>query len=100
MSSTYRLYNDKALETFQQILFNREFDISLKKITTVMESPSLDRNRILRMQREKLCATWLAASERIEMTCNRGVLHDSLQMLCNTHQILRRKRINKKEQSQ
>lgn len=27
----YRLYDDKALETLQQILFFREFDISLKK---------------------------------------------------------------------
>ena len=28
----YRLYDDKALETLQQILFFREFDISLKEI--------------------------------------------------------------------
>lgn len=50
----YRLYDDKALETLQQILFFREFDIPLKEIKAVMESPSLDRNRILRMQREML----------------------------------------------
>ncbi|MEA4955699.1 MAG: MerR family transcriptional regulator [Pseudoflavonifractor sp.] len=58
----YRLYDDKALETLQQILFFREFDIPLKEIKTVMENPSLDRNRILRMQREML----LAKKERME----------------------------------
>ena len=31
----YRLYDDKALETLQQILFFREFDISLKEIKAV-----------------------------------------------------------------
>jgi len=52
----YRLYDDKALETLQQMLFFREFDIPLKEIKAVMENPSLDRNRILRMQREMLAA--------------------------------------------
>ena len=32
----YRLYDDKALETLQQILFFREFDIPLKEIKAVM----------------------------------------------------------------
>ncbi len=58
----YRLYDDKALETVQQILFFREFDIPLKEIKAVMESPSLDRNQILRMQREML----VAKKERME----------------------------------
>lgn len=58
----YRLYDDKALETLQQILFFREFDIPLKEIKAVMESPSLDRNRILRMQKEML----VAKKERME----------------------------------
>ncbi|BAL00498.1 putative MerR family transcriptional regulator [Oscillibacter valericigenes Sjm18-20] len=58
----YRLYDDKALETLQQILLFREFDISLKEIKTVMENPSLDRNRILHMQREML----VAKKERME----------------------------------
>ncbi len=52
----YRLYDDKALETVQQILFFREFDIPLKEIKTIMENPSLDKNQILRMQREMLAA--------------------------------------------
>ncbi|MBE6905106.1 MAG: MerR family transcriptional regulator [Ruminococcaceae bacterium] len=58
----YRLYDDKALETLQQILFFREFDISLKEIKAIMESPSLDSNQILRMQREML----VAKKERME----------------------------------
>ena len=44
----YRLYDDKALEILQQILFFREFDIPLKEIKAVIETPSLDRNRTLR----------------------------------------------------
>lgn len=58
----YRLYDDKALETLQQILFFREFDIPLKEIKTVIENPVLDKNQILTMQREMLSAK----KERIE----------------------------------
>lgn len=58
----YRLYDDKALETLQQILFFREFDIPLKDIRTVMCNPSLDRNKILQMQRNML----VAKKERVE----------------------------------
>lgn len=58
----YRLYDDKALENLQQILFFREFDIPLKEIKAVMETTSLDRNRILQMQREML----VSKKERME----------------------------------
>ncbi|MGN1142393.1 MAG: MerR family transcriptional regulator [Oliverpabstia sp.] len=54
--SGYRLYDDKALETLQQILFFREFDIPLKEIKSVMENPALDKNQILFMQRKMLVA--------------------------------------------
>ena len=50
----YRLYDDRALEILQQILFFREFCIPLKDIKTILENPSLDRNQILQMQREML----------------------------------------------
>lgn len=50
----YRLYDDKALETLQQILFFREFDIPLKEIKAIMDNPVLDRNKILKMQRKML----------------------------------------------
>ncbi len=52
----YRLYDDRALERLQQILFFREFDIPLKEIKAVMDNPALDRNHILRMQRKMLTA--------------------------------------------
>ena len=50
----YRLYDDKALETLQQVLFFREFDIPLKEIKAIMANPDLDRNQILQMQRNML----------------------------------------------
>ena len=52
----YRLYDDKALDTLQQILFFREFDISLKEIKRVMDNPALDRTQILQMQKKMLVA--------------------------------------------
>ena len=58
----YRLYDDKALETLQQILFFREFDIPLKEIKAVMDNPTLDKNQILQMQRKML----ESKKERIE----------------------------------
>ncbi len=58
----YRLYDDKALETLQQILFFREFDIPLKEIKAVMSDPALAKNQILQMQRKML----VAKKERME----------------------------------
>lgn len=58
----YRLYDDKALERLQQILFFREFDIPLKEIKAVMDNPALERNQILQMQRKML----VAKKERME----------------------------------
>lgn len=58
----YRLYDDKALERLQQILFFREFDIPLKEIKAVIDNPILERNQILQMQRKML----VAKKERME----------------------------------
>ncbi len=58
----YRLYDDKALEILQQILFFREFDIPLKEIKAVLENPALERNQILQMQRKML----VTKKERME----------------------------------
>ena len=52
----YRLYDDKALEALQHVLFFREFDIPLKEIKAIVENPALDRNQILQMQRNMLTA--------------------------------------------
>ena len=48
----YRLYDDKALETLQQILFFREFDIPLKEIKSIITSPNLIETKFCRC-REK-----------------------------------------------
>ena len=58
----YRLYDDKALETLQQILFFREFDISLKEIKAVLDNPALEINQILQVQRKML----VTKKERME----------------------------------
>lgn len=58
--SGYRLYDDKDLETLQQILFFREFYIPLKEIKAVMENPNLDkkfckcREKILVAKKERM----------------------------------------------
>ena len=58
----YPLYDYKALETLQQILFFREFDISLKEIKAVLDNPALERNQILQVQRKML----VTKKERME----------------------------------
>lgn len=50
----YRLYDDKALERLQQILFFREFDMPLEEIRNIMENPDLDKNRMLQSQKQVL----------------------------------------------
>lgn len=51
----YRLYDDRALETLQQILFFREFEIPLKRIRSMMDQPDFDRNETLKNQWKMLC---------------------------------------------
>ena len=46
----YRLYDDTALETLQQILLFRELEFPLKEIKIILESPGFDRNRALEQQ--------------------------------------------------
>lgn len=50
----YRLYDDKALETLQQILFFREFDMPLKEIKSILESPEFDKDKVLASQMRML----------------------------------------------
>ena len=58
----YRLYDDKALERLQQILFFREFDMPLKEIKSIMENPNLDNNQLLCSQKQVL----ILKKERLE----------------------------------
>lgn len=60
--SGYRFYDDKALDTLRQILFFREFDLPLRQIKAILEDPALDRESILKMQRQMLAAK----KERLE----------------------------------
>ena len=50
----YRLYDDAALETLQQILLFRELEFPLKDIRKIIGSPDFDRNRALDQQIELL----------------------------------------------
>ena len=50
----YRLYDDKALETLQQILFFRELDLPLKQIKLILENPALDKEQLLTGQKRML----------------------------------------------
>ena len=50
----YRLYDDAALETLQQILLFRELEFSLKDIKEIISSPDFDRSKALGQQIELL----------------------------------------------
>ena len=50
----YRLYDDAALETLQQILLFRELEFPLRDIKKIVESPDFDRSRALEQQIELL----------------------------------------------
>lgn len=52
--SGYRLYDDTALETLQQILLFRELEFPLKEIKKIIEQPDFDRKRALEQQIEML----------------------------------------------
>ena len=63
----YRLYDDKALEILQQILFFREFDMPLKEIKAVLKNPDLDKNELLKSQQKLL----ILKKERLERIIGR-----------------------------
>ena len=50
----YRLYDDAALETLQQILLFRELEFPLREIKEIIGSPDFDRNKALDQQIELL----------------------------------------------
>ena len=50
----YRLYDDAAIETLQQILLFRELEFPLKDIRKIIESPDFDRGKALEQQIELL----------------------------------------------
>lgn len=50
----YRLYDDEALKTLQQILFFKELDLPLKEIKEIMDSPNFDKMKALEDQKRLL----------------------------------------------
>lgn len=50
----YRLYDNTALETLQQILFFRELEFSLSDIKEIMTNPNYNKDEALRKHRELL----------------------------------------------
>ena len=52
--SGYRLYDDTALETLQQILLFRELEFPLKEIKTIIMSSDFDKEKALNQQIELL----------------------------------------------
>ncbi len=53
----YRLYDEDALQTLQQILFFRELDFPLKDIQTIMlDDPDYDRKKAFAAQRKLILA--------------------------------------------
>ena len=50
----YRLYDDRALEKLQEIMFFKEMDIPLETIKKLLDNPELDRKEILLLQKALL----------------------------------------------
>ncbi len=50
----YRLYDDKALERLQEILFFKEMELSLGEIRVILDNPEYDRKQVLLAQKEML----------------------------------------------
>ncbi len=50
----YRLYDDKALERLQEILFFKELELSLGEIKVILDNPEYDRQQVLLTQKELL----------------------------------------------
>lgn len=53
-SSGYRLYDEEALQTLQQILFFKELGFPLKEIREILEKPDFDRMTAFKKQKELL----------------------------------------------
>ena len=52
--SSYRLYNEEALQKLQQILFFKELGFKLKEIKEILQKPDFDRIKAFKSQKELL----------------------------------------------
>lgn len=65
--SGYRLYDDRALEVLQQILFFKELDIPLKEIKEILESPHFDKTQALKNHKKLLVLKRNRLNDLIEL---------------------------------
>ncbi|MDF2838355.1 MAG: putative transcriptional regulator [Evtepia sp.] len=63
----YRLYDEEALVTLQQILFFKELDIPLKEVKTIMVSPKFNKMKALETQKELLILKRDRLNELVEL---------------------------------
>ncbi len=63
----YRLYDDDALLTLQQILFYKELDIPLKEVKEIMYSPNYDKKKALENQKKLLLLKYNRLKDLIEL---------------------------------
>ena len=65
----YRLYDDTALETLQQILLFRELEFPLKEIKGIIQSSAFDRQKALDQQIELLQLKKEHLENLIDLAC-------------------------------
>lgn len=63
----YRLYDDKALETLQQILFYKELELPLKEVKEIMANPGFDKMKALENQKKLLVLKRSRLDDLIEL---------------------------------
>ncbi|GFP75539.1 MerR family transcriptional regulator [Clostridium fungisolvens] len=63
----YRLYDDEALKTLQQILFFKELDIPLKDVKEIMDSPYFNKMEALENQKKLLLVKRKRLDDLIEL---------------------------------
>ncbi|WP_027626425.1 MerR family transcriptional regulator [Clostridium lundense] len=63
----YRLYDDEALKTLQQILFFKELDIPLKDVKEIMSSPYFDKMKALENQKKLIIMKRNRLNDLIEL---------------------------------
>ncbi|NMS91779.1 MerR family transcriptional regulator [Clostridioides difficile] len=63
----YRLYDDEAIKTLQQILFFKEIDLPLREVKEIMSSPYFDKVEALKNQKKLLILKRNRLDELIEL---------------------------------
>ena len=68
----YRLYSDSDLETLQQILFFKELDFSLKDIKSIINRPLFDKEKALKIAKQKATKIQKKADELYKLAVEKG----------------------------